>query len=139
LNVFKADEGIQGPDGRTHDSFVPSGFVVKAGLPVHLTLVNHDDGAHTMTLDSSNAGFGPFMVKPWDAVGQNVKPVNSTFDFTPTKKGAFRWHCEVFCDDAANHWAMGHAIAPMANHGGALGPSSQKAEVGFMAGYILVR
>lgn len=40
---------IQSPDGKFHDAFVPSSFVLHAGTPVRLTIVNDDDMPHTIT------------------------------------------------------------------------------------------
>ena len=135
LNVFRGESGIKGPDGRNHDTFVPAGFVVKAGVPVHLVVINHDEGPHTISPDDMKAGFGPFLVKPGDTEGTDVRATTSTFDFTPPKPGVFRWHCAVTCDGGGNGWAMGHAVV---QQGGKVRVAGQPGEDGFMAGYIVV-
>lgn len=136
MHVFPAEAGVKGPDGRNHDAYVPAGFVVAAGRPVRLTVINSDDGPHTMTFDNPHAGIGPFLVKPGKRVAHGVQPVSTTFEFTPTKKGAFRWHCEAACDDGGNRWAMGHAVTLQ---NGASHVASERGEDGFMAGYVVVQ
>ncbi|HEY9723103.1 MAG TPA: hypothetical protein V6D47_13925 [Oscillatoriaceae cyanobacterium] len=137
LHVFRGESGLKGPDGRNHDAFVPSSFAVTAGQPVHLVVINEDEGPHTISPDNPHAGFGPFLVRPGKQVGNEVQPVTSTFDFTPSHKGAFRWHCEAVCDGGGGHWAMGHAM--VAGRKGSAQACGQQDEDGFMAGYIVVQ
>lgn len=132
MDVFPASYGVPGPDGRGHDAFVPDGFVVQAGQPVHLAVTNYTGIPHTITADADAAGFGPFFVEQGKTVGKAVQPVTTTFDFTPAHVGVFRWHCEAKCD-LPSHWAMHHALyAPGA-------ASKQWGVDGFMAGVIVVR
>ncbi len=78
-----------GPHGKSHDTIVPSDFVVKAGVPVKLTMINHDEAAHSNTAP----GFGVDLEikggKENKATG-NVTPVTTTFTFTAKKTGVFR-------------------------------------------------
>ena len=52
--VLPARADLPGPDGRRHDSFVPSSFVLKKGVPTELRIVNYDDGPHTMYAPALN-------------------------------------------------------------------------------------
>ena len=54
-----------------------------------------------------------------------VTPTTTTFTFTPTKAGVFRWFCTLPCDDEAKYWAMSQGF-------GGLGKE------GFMARFIVV-
>ena len=53
----RAPGGAKGPDGKGHDSFVPSSFVVKAGSPVRLQVINYDTDAHTVTAPDLGLNF----------------------------------------------------------------------------------
>jgi plastocyanin len=139
LYVFRGhingERGVPGPDGKGHDVFVPSTFAVKAGVPVVVTVVNYDEGAHSIVA----AGLGlNVVIKPGiepkeaagkestaEDIGEGVQPVTTTFTFTPAHKGVYRWYCGVPCDAGQNYWAMGQGYG---------GPGKE----GFMAGYIVV-
>lgn len=120
--VFRGAQGIQGPDGKGHDAFVPSSFAVKAGAPVHLTVINYDEGAHTITSDALGLNI---LIKPGKEVGKTVQPVTTEASFTPSKKGTFRWYCATDCDGGGGGWAMKQGYAG-------------KAKEGYMAGFIVV-
>jgi plastocyanin len=122
LYVFRGVQGIKGPDGKGHDAFVPSSFVVKAGAPVHLTIINYDEGAHTIT--SKELGLN-IIIKGGKEVGNTVEPVTTTASFTPSKRGTYRWYCALACDAGGGGWAMEQGYA---------GPSKE----GYMAGFIVV-
>jgi hypothetical protein len=48
IYVMADEMGLVGPDKLHHDSFIPSSFVVKAGEPVQLTIINYDTrGTHS--------------------------------------------------------------------------------------------
>jgi plastocyanin len=93
--------GIVGPDGKGHDSFVPSHMTVTAGVPVTITVYNYDEGAHTFTV-------------PDLAINQNIPaakeagktPSKTTFTVTFPKAGTFRWYCALPCDGGQGGWAM---------------------------------
>jgi len=133
IYVFRGKEGIIGPDGKGHDTMVPSTFAVKVGVPVDVTVVNYDEGTHTITAPSLglNALIKPgteFTTAPAGAGAtellNKVAPGVTHFTFTVNKAGVYRWHCAVPCDAGANGWAMSSSTS---------GPS----ELGFMAGYIV--
>lgn len=124
LYVFRGVEHIMGPDGKSHDTIVPATFVVKAGIPVKLTVINYDESNHSITAPGLNLNL---VIKPGKKVGntKTISPVSTTLTFTATKTGVFRWHCNYPCDKGANLWAMGQGYG---------GPGKE----GFMAGYIVV-
>jgi len=107
-----------GPDGKTHDTVVPSGFVVKADVPVTVTVINNDSiTAPGLKLDA--------LIKSGREEGDKVIPVTTTFTFTPHKRGSYRWHCRIPCDSTYGYWAMGMGYG---------GPGKE----GFMSGQIVV-
>ncbi len=125
IYVMADEMGLVGADKLHHDSFIPSSFVVKAGQPVELTIVNYDDTNHSLTAPDLGLNI---MVKPGkDVAGTDqVTPTATTYKFTPTKKGQFRWHCIFPCDSGS-----GKGMAMKSTFDG------QDAD-GFMAGYIEV-
>ena len=125
IYVMADEMGLVGPDKLHHDSFIPSSFVVKAGQPVELTIINYDDTNHSLTAPGLGLNV---MVKPGkDVAGSDqVNPTTTTYTFTPTKKGQFRWHCIFPCDTGT-----GKGVAMKSSYDG------QDAD-GFMAGYIEV-
>jgi heme/copper-type cytochrome/quinol oxidase subunit 2 len=122
IYVFGGKEGIKGPDGNPHDTVVPSSFVIKAGQPVNVTVINYDESPHSIT--SSELGIN-LMIKPGKEVGDTVQPVTTTFTFTAQKPGVYRWSCVIPCDKGHGMWAMGEGYG---------GPGKE----GFMAGNIVV-
>jgi plastocyanin len=127
--------GVPGADKQGHDTFVPSTIAVKVGIPVQVTVVNYDEGAHSMV--APDLGLNA-TIKPGtetkeakgqestsEDIGEGVKPVTTTFTFTPHKAGVFRWFCALPCDAGQNGWAMKM---------GATGPDKE----GSMAGFIVV-
>jgi hypothetical protein len=122
LYVFRGVQGILGPDGKGHDAIVPPNFVVKAGVPVQLTIINYDEGAHTITCKDLGLDI---QIKGGKEVGKNVEPVTTMASFTPAKKGTFRWYCALACDAGQHGWAMEQGYA---------GPGKE----GYMAGFIVV-
>jgi heme/copper-type cytochrome/quinol oxidase subunit 2 len=120
--VFKAAQGIKGPDGKTHDSFVPSSFVLQSGVPTTLNIINYDDGLHSMT--SPDLGLN-LLIAPGNAVGNAVQPVTTTATITVPQSGVYRWYCSNSCDDGAGNWAMSDGL-------------DGKDQDGFMAGNFVV-
>ena len=109
-----------GPDGKTHDTFFTTDSTnVKVGDKVTIVVQNFDDMPHGMFFDGLgisqliNAGPG------------DDKATTTTFSFTATKAGTFRWYCPMPCDTDQGQWAM---KADM----------SGKDKLGFMAGTITV-
>lgn len=125
LYVMADDMGLVGPDGKHHDSIIPSSFVLKAGEKVVLTIVNYDDMMHSITAPGLNLNV---MIKAAKHVAGSDEPapVTTTYTFTPTKKGQFRWNCAIPCDKGDGHgWAMSKGF-------------DGHSRDGFMAGYIEV-
>jgi plastocyanin len=123
MYIFRGVTHIKGPDGKSHDTVVPSNFVVKAGTTVQVKVINNDEASHSITAPALGLDQ---TIKPGKETGpEQVTPVTSTFTFTAKKKGVYRWYCKVPCDHKANLWAMGPGYS---------GPSKE----GFMAGFIVV-
>ena len=113
--------GFVGPDGQHHDTIAPSFFVLKVGVPVTFTVVNFDDGGHSITAP----GLMNIMLKPGtDEPDGSIKPAVTTYTFTPTKAGEFKWHSIVKCD-GPSHFSMSNSFN---------GPGQD----GYMAGLIKV-
>jgi len=122
IYIFRGIQGIKGPDGKGHDAFVPSSFVVKTGVPITLEFINWDEGAHTLTAPDMGLNI---MIKGGKEVGGKVEPVTTTYTLTPAKKGTYRWYCALTCDAGGGGWAMQQGWS---------GPSKE----GYMAGFIVV-
>jgi plastocyanin len=122
LYVFRGETGVKGPDGKGHDAFVPSGIVVKAGVPATVQVTNYDEGPHSITAE----GLGlDQLIQGGKEVGDTVQPVTTTFSFTAAKAGVYRWYCKLPCDAGNGAWAMTDGYD---------GPKQD----GFMAGHIVV-
>lgn len=95
--------GFVGPDKAHHDTVVPSSFVLRRGVPVTVTVINFDDMRHSITAP----GLGiDIVIKPGLLrKGGHITPVTTTYIFTPTRVGEFRWFCLFPCD-MPSHWAM---------------------------------
>lgn len=101
--VLPGSMGFIGPDKKHHDSIAPSDFVLKVGVPVTFTVINFDDGGHSITAPGLGVNI---QIKPGkDEPNGSIKPAVTTYTFTPTKKGEFHWNCMVMCD-GPSHWAM---------------------------------
>jgi plastocyanin len=137
IDVFRGHingkTGVPGPDKKGHDTFVPSTIAVKVGVPVKVTVVNYDEGAHSIVAPGLglNVTIKPG-IEPKDVsesakeeIGEGVKPVATTFSFTPKKAGVYRWYCALPCDAGQGYWAMGMGYS---------GPGKE----GAMAGFIVV-
>jgi plastocyanin len=112
--------GSLGPDGKTHDTMMPSNFTVYVGQTVGLTFINYDEGPHSFT--STDLGVN-FIIPGRTATSV---PSVSHFQFTPTKAGVFRWWCLIACDTGQGGWAM------------TTGTDGGIGQLGFMAGYVTV-
>ena len=122
--MYGSSLGIKGPDGKPHDVMVPSSFVVKAGAPVTLTVVNYDEGPHTIT--APELGLNATVKAGNEVSPGKVEPVTTVISFTPAKKGVYRWYCALPCDEKHGAWDMQQGYG---------GPDKD----GFMAGYIVVQ
>lgn len=123
MYLLRGAQSQPGPDGKGHDAILPANLVLKAGQPVELTIINYDEGPHTITSDQMNLNI---MVKPGrQQADGSVKPVTTRYKFTPTNKGVFRWDCRLPCDKGGNFWAMSKGYGGMGQEG-------------FMSGYFVV-
>ena len=109
-----------GPDGKAHDTFFTTDSTnVKVGDKVTIVVENFDDMPHGMVFD----GLG--LTQLVKAGPGNDKSSITTFTFTATKAGTFRWYCPMPCDTDQGQWAM-HA------------DTTGMGKMGFMAGTITV-
>jgi heme/copper-type cytochrome/quinol oxidase subunit 2 len=117
--VVGADEGMVGPDGNKHDTFMTTDLTtIQVGKPVTISIQNMDEMPHSMTAPE----LGLNIVVPAAKAG---KAGTVDFTFTPTRAGTFRWYCAIPCDGDSQGWAM----TPSAKGFG---------QEGFMAGTIHV-
>ena len=93
-----SEHGKIGPDGKWHDAFLPASFTVKAGEKVVVHVMNFDNGPHSF--NATGLGINTIIM-----AGEANLPRETTFTFTATKPGVYRWHCDPKCDP----WAMQHA------------------------------
>lgn len=109
-----------GPDGKTHDTFrAVSMPAIHVGDVVNIRVTNYDDMPHGMVFDTLQISK---MLAPAKSDSQ---PGVTTFSFTATKAGTFRWYCPIPCDTDNGMWAMSAS-------------SSGPGQDGFMAGSITV-
>jgi len=120
LVVKGSQDGLIGPDGKTHSAFIPCNFTVYVGQIVNLTIINYSNEQHSFT--STELGVNFFIP---EHVSSTVPSV-SNFQFTPTKIGIFRWWCALKCDIDRGAWAM------------TTGRDRGIGQIGFMAGYVTV-
>jgi uncharacterized cupredoxin-like copper-binding protein len=111
--------GITAPDGKGHDTFVPSHMTVKAGVPVTMTVYNYDEGPHTFTISSLGVN------ETIPAHVSDTQPSVVTFTVTFPKAGTYRFFCAMPCDAGHGGWAMTTDR---------LGKGMDQS--GFMAGYV---
>lgn len=74
-----------GPDGKLHDAFSVTDFVVRAGQPVKLVINNTDNGPHSITA-------------PGTGVNIIIRPGTHTYTLLVHKTGRFEWYCTQGCD-----------------------------------------
>lgn len=108
-------------DNRGHDTMMPENLTVFVGQQVSLTVINYDEGPHSITASDLSLDF---QIPGRTALGV---PSVTNFQFTPNKAGTFVWYCRIPCDAGQGGWAM----TP--------GPNNMPAQPGFMAGYIIVQ
>lgn len=113
--------GQKAPDGLQHDTTYGASFSVEKGQRVIVTVYNWDEGPHTITA----AGLKLNVKIPGAINEEKGVPSKTTFSFTATKVGKFRWFCALPCDARQNYWAM------KPSKGGV-------GQEGYMAGYVSV-
>lgn len=113
------DVAKTGPDGNKHDTFwTEDSTTVAVGDKVTIVVDNYDDMPHGMV-------FPDLGITEMVAAGKDGQAGVTTFSFTATKTGTFRWYCQIPCDSDQDQWAMKDSST---------GPSVDD----FMAGYITV-
>ena len=95
VHVTIAGSSKKGPDGKMHDAFTVTNFVVDAGIPVKLVINDTDDQPHSI----SSPGAGISII---------ARPGTHTYTLIVSKIGHFFWYCAFPCDSDANGWAMKH-------------------------------
>ncbi|WP_127902211.1 cupredoxin domain-containing protein [Solirhodobacter olei] len=97
IYIYADQAGLPGADHKNHDAFFPADFVVKAGQQVKLVFINNDDAPHSFTAPGLHLNV---VIKAGvDKAGSDqVTPTTTTYTFTPTKAGEYRWHCVMPCD-----------------------------------------
>lgn len=121
--VLRGGQSPKGPDGHGHDMILPANYALKVGEPVELTIINYDEGPHTMT--SETMGVDIQIAAGLEQADGSVKPVTTHVTITPKQKGTFRWHCLTPCDKGGHYWAMSNSYDGMGKDG-------------YMAGYFVV-
>ena len=97
--LVKSDDehAKKGPDGKWHDAFLPANPVVQVGQKTTITIVNYDEGAHSMIAP----GLGLNVKIP---AAKGSTPGRVTFTVKAAKPGSYDWWCGSPCDP----WAMTH-------------------------------
>jgi hypothetical protein len=95
IRLSVAGSNKLGPDGKMHDSFSKTDFVVKVGRPTRLRIDNADSSPHSITSTATG-------------VSITVRPGVHTYTMVATRAGRFEWVCVLPCDSAAGGWAMTH-------------------------------
>jgi heme/copper-type cytochrome/quinol oxidase subunit 2 len=93
IDLSVIPEGKLGPDGKKHDEFTKTEFMVKAGQPLKLRIDNTDNQPHSITSPLAN-------------VNITALPGTHTYVLMVTKPGKYLWFCQYPCDSDANGWAM---------------------------------
>ena len=119
--IVGADDGNKGPDGKTHDTFsTKDSTSITAGSTVTLKFENADDAQHSFTLPD----LGINVIVP--GAKDDSHPGTTSYTFTASKTGTFRWYCAIPCDTDNNGWAMKTS-------------SAGNDQDGFMAGTLTVK
>ena len=87
----------KGPDGKWHDAFLPADFAVKAGQKTTVTILNYDNGPHSLVSPSLN-------LNVQIPAAKGSKPGRVSFSLNAPKAGRYDWWCGSPCDP----WAMTH-------------------------------
>lgn len=95
IRLSVAGENKEGSDGKMHDSFSKTNFVVRVGKPTRLRITNTDTSKHSITAAATG-------------VSITVLPGTHTYTMVATTAGRFEWVCVIPCDGPAHGWAMTH-------------------------------
>jgi plastocyanin len=102
--VSAAMQIAKGTDGLFHDAFVPAFFVLKAGQPTYITIVNFSQVHHTFVASGLNLSID---VQPGGrgSAGEPA-PSTTTLALAEVVPGTYTWTCTIECDGHNEHWAM---------------------------------
>lgn len=125
IYMFRKKSLLPGaPDGKFHDEMVPSTWAVRVGVWTEVTMINYDDGPHSLTipqlgLDEIAQGAikttTPFAGETkWETMNLAV-PVVSTFVFRISKAGLYAWYCKIPCDGGVA--GVSYAMTPANDYG----------------------
>ena len=125
IYMFRKKSLLPGaPDGKFHDEMVPSTWAVRVGVWTEVTMINYDDGPHSLTvpqlgLDEIAQGAlkttTPFAGETtWETLNLAV-PVVSTFVFRISKAGLYAWYCKIPCDGGVA--GVSYAMTPANDYG----------------------
>jgi FtsP/CotA-like multicopper oxidase with cupredoxin domain len=125
IYVFRKKSLLPGaPGGAYHDEMVPSTWAVRVGVWTEVTMINYDDGPHSLTipqlgLDEIAQG-GTKITTPfagetqWETLNLAV-PTVTTFVFRVSAAGLYAWHCEIPCDGGVA--GVSYAMTPANDFG----------------------
>ena len=125
IYMFKKKAKLPGgPDGAYHDEQVPSTWSVRVGVWTEVTMINYDNGEHSITIPQLGldeiAQAGTKITTPfagetsWETLDGAV-PTVTTFVFRVSKPGLYAWHCEIPCDGGVA--GVGYAMTPSNDFG----------------------
>lgn len=125
IYMFRKKSLLPGaPDGKFHDEMVPSTWAVRVGVWTEVTMINYDDGPHSLTipqlgLDEIAQGAikttTPFAGETkWETLNLAV-PVVTTFVFRVSKAGLYAWYCKIPCDGGVA--GVSYAMTPANDYG----------------------
>jgi len=125
IYMFRKKSLLPGtPDGKFHDEAVPSTWAVRAGVWTEVTMINYDDGPHSLTIpqlgldEIAQGGIKtttPFAGETqWETLNLAV-PTVTTFVFRVPTAGLYAWYCKIPCDGGAA--GVSFAMTPANNFG----------------------
>jgi len=125
IYMFRKKSLLPGtPDGKFHDEAVPSTWAVRAGVWTEVTMINYDDGPHSLTIpqlgldEIAQGGIKtttPFAGETqWETLNLAV-PTVTTFVFRVPKAGLYAWYCKIPCDGGVA--GVSFAMTPANNFG----------------------
>lgn len=124
IYMFRKKSLLPGaPDGKFHDEMVPSTWAVRVGVWTEVTMINYDDGPHSITvpqlgLDEIAQGgvkTTPFAGETqWETLNSAI-PVVTTFVFRISKAGIYAWYCKIPCDGGVA--GVSYAMTPANDYG----------------------
>lgn len=125
IYMFRKKSLLPGtPDGKPHDEMVPSTWAVRVGVWTEVTMINYDDGPHSLTIpqlgldEIAQGGIKTTTAfageTQWETLNLAV-PTVTTFVFRVPKAGLYAWYCKIPCDGGAA--GVSFAMTPANNFG----------------------